>query len=112
MTHHRSGGVEHQQHLEDVLAVYYEARANGLVPDRRILLDRFPQLATDLNEFFTFQDQVCRIAEPVRAMIRGRGEDIDARKLPEPTSPPVRSIHPVRRLWRSARGRLRSSHEA
>jgi hypothetical protein len=42
MTHHRSGEVAHEQHLEDVLAAYYEAAANGLVPDRRILLDRFP----------------------------------------------------------------------
>jgi eukaryotic-like serine/threonine-protein kinase len=100
MTHHRSGEVAHQQHLEDVLAAYYEARAKGLIPDRRILLDRYPELATDLNEFFTFQDQVCRIAEPLRATIRGRGEDIDAWKLPEPTSASVRSIdsnpfHPI-----------------
>ena len=56
-----------EQRLQDVLAGFYEAGEKGRQPDRQELLDRHPELAADLIEFFAIQEQIHRVAEPFRA---------------------------------------------
>jgi hypothetical protein len=53
--------------LHQVLAGSYEADETGEAPDRRILIERHPDLAADLAEFFEAQDRVHELAAPFRA---------------------------------------------
>jgi WD40 repeat protein len=69
MTEDSSGDRIRDQELHDVLAGYYEAAEKGDDPDRRILLDRHPELAAELADFFAVQDGVRQIAEPFRAVV-------------------------------------------
>jgi WD40 repeat protein len=45
-------------HFEEVLAAYLEAADAGWAPDRRLLLERYPQLRTELEGYFAAQDRV------------------------------------------------------
>ena len=63
-----------EQKLHDVLAAYFEAAENGDDPDRRILLDRHPELAAELADYFAVQDEVHHMAVPLRAMVSKRPE--------------------------------------
>jgi eukaryotic-like serine/threonine-protein kinase len=69
MTEDSSGVRSRDQKLHDVLAGYYEAAEKGDDPDRRALLDRHPELAAELADFFAVQDGVRQIAEPFRAVV-------------------------------------------
>jgi eukaryotic-like serine/threonine-protein kinase len=64
-------GVERSrdEKLHEVLAAYYEAAEKGDDPDRRILLDRHPELAAELADFFAVQDEVNHLASPLRATV-------------------------------------------
>ncbi len=42
--------------LDDVLSGYPGAAAEGLVPDRRILRAKYPELASEVDAFFGDQD--------------------------------------------------------
>jgi len=55
-----------EERLHEVLVAYYEAAEDGDGLDRRALLDRHPELAADLADYFAVQDQLHRLAEPLR----------------------------------------------
>jgi eukaryotic-like serine/threonine-protein kinase len=81
VTEDPSDDCSREQELHDVLAGYYEAAEKGDDPDRRILLDRHPQLAAELADFFAVQDEVHHMAIPLRAMVSVGGEDGDQSEL-------------------------------
>jgi eukaryotic-like serine/threonine-protein kinase len=62
---------ERERRLEEVLAAYVRAVEAGAAPEREELLARHPDLAGELREFFTNQDAMRQLAEPMRAVIRG-----------------------------------------
>ncbi len=52
--------------LDDVLARYLEAEDAGAAPERREWIERYPQFADELALFFGNQDEVSRVAAPLR----------------------------------------------
>ena len=69
MTEDSAGGRSREEQLHDVLAAYYEAAEKGDDPDRQILIDRHPELAAELADFFAIQDEVHHMAVPLRAIV-------------------------------------------
>ncbi len=65
MTNVPNGDGSREEKLHEVLAAYYEAAERGDDLDRRILLDRHP----DLADYFVVQDKVHRLAAPHRATV-------------------------------------------
>ena len=56
-----------EQRLQDVLVAYMEADDAGWAPDCVALSSLYPDLATDLNNFFAFQAKVIALANPLHA---------------------------------------------
>jgi predicted Ser/Thr protein kinase len=56
---------ERRRHFEAVLGAYFEALEAGLAPDRQQLLERHPDLAAELAEFFAEQDRFQRLVAPL-----------------------------------------------
>ena len=54
--------------LSVVIAAYLRAVDAGKQPDRGRLLAQFPHLSQELAEFFAAQDQVVKMAQPLRAV--------------------------------------------
>jgi serine/threonine-protein kinase len=54
------------QRLQSILASYFEAAERGAAPERRVLLDRYPELANALADFFAVQDRVWELVAPFR----------------------------------------------
>jgi WD40 repeat protein len=52
--------------LDEVLGNYLQTIDQGSAPDRTQLLEKYPQFANELQEFFADQDKVCRWTEPLR----------------------------------------------
>src|SRR6516165_3373504 len=57
---------EERSRFEAVLGAYFEALDAGQSPDRRELLARHPDLASELAEFFAEQDRFHRLVAPLR----------------------------------------------
>jgi WD40 repeat protein len=55
--------------LERVLADYLHAVEAGAAPDRVALLQKYPELAADLQSFFRNRDAMERIAEPIKEQV-------------------------------------------
>ncbi len=81
MTEDPSGDNSRDQKLHNVLAAYYEAAEKGDDPDRRALIDRHPELATELADFFAVQDEVHHMAIPLRAVVSDGRNGCDQSKL-------------------------------
>jgi serine/threonine-protein kinase len=54
------------ERLAVVLADYLAAADGGDPPDRRAWIDRYPELAAELTDFFAAHDEVDRVAAPLR----------------------------------------------
>jgi eukaryotic-like serine/threonine-protein kinase len=57
---------DREQRLAEILLTYVEAAEAGQAPDRRELLSRHPEFATELAEFFAGRDEVEQLAAPLR----------------------------------------------
>jgi serine/threonine protein kinase/Flp pilus assembly protein TadD len=64
---------EREQLLDEVVTNYFRAVGAGQTPDRQELLNRYPDLAAELNEFFADQDQVQELAAPLRSIAPAPG---------------------------------------
>lgn len=54
-----------EDRLNEVLLAYLEDAQNGQSPDRKRLLERYPEFASELSEFFAGRDQLDRIVSPL-----------------------------------------------
>ena len=64
--------AEHEQQLESVIADFIRACDVGEVPNRQAILERHPDLADELRDFFAQRDRMNQFAGP----IRGFGDDL------------------------------------
>ena len=67
MTDGREPSASRNLRLDEVIAAYLEATATGNSPDRQELLDRHPDLATDLVAFFAGHDRMRAVSTPLDA---------------------------------------------
>ena len=58
--------ADRDQQLEAVIADYIRACESGLSPDRREILERHPEQADELRQFFGQRDRMNQMAEPIR----------------------------------------------
>src|SRR4029453_18187451 len=65
--------ADREQRLDEVLTAYLEAQECGWAPAREHLLACYPQLADDLERFFSTEARVERVAAPWRICCRIRG---------------------------------------
>jgi hypothetical protein len=66
MTEPPTNPSSREDQVNALLAAYLDAAAAGRPPDRQELLARHPDLAAELTAFFAEDDQVRRLAEPLR----------------------------------------------
>jgi hypothetical protein len=55
--------------LAEIIAAYLQAVEEGQAPSREELLDRHPDLAPELTEFFADHDQFKRVMSPFRGAV-------------------------------------------
>src|SRR5206468_4225289 len=66
---------ERERRLDEVVTAYLKDAERGGAPNQQELLARYPDLAADLAVFFAAQEQVGRLAAPLRALVPGAGRD-------------------------------------
>jgi serine/threonine-protein kinase len=59
---------DREQQLDEIITAYLKAADAGQPPDRRQLLERYPELAEDLRLFFADQDALDRLTTPLQAV--------------------------------------------
>jgi WD40 repeat protein len=64
---------EREQRWGQVLVACLEAMENGSGPDRRGLLARYPEFASELEEFFAQREQVGQAVTPLATVLRASG---------------------------------------
>jgi WD40 repeat protein/predicted Ser/Thr protein kinase len=80
--------AERCRRFESVLGAYFEALDAGQSPDRQELIDRHPDLADDLAEFFAAQHRFNSLASPLRVVARAaQGRLLTACQGPDRTEP-------------------------
>jgi WD40 repeat protein len=67
MSDDRTDATGTEGRLHEVMAAYVEAVETGQEPDRREILARHPELASELETFFADHDRLRRLASPLRA---------------------------------------------
>ena len=84
---------DREQLLDEVLAGYLAAVKDGTAPPQQDLLNRHPELASDLVSFFADRDHFARLATPLRSLV-----------IQEDASPPPRDLEDYELLEEIARG--------
>jgi hypothetical protein len=59
---------ERSQRLDEVVTAYLKAVEAGQAPDQAAWLARYPEFAAELQAFFAAQDEVVRLAGPLRSL--------------------------------------------
>jgi eukaryotic-like serine/threonine-protein kinase len=80
MTNLNGKSVARDELLDEVVVAYLEAVESGEVPDAREWQDRYPQLASELADFFADHEDVNRMTAPLRKTAhspRARAEDLN-----------------------------------
>src|SRR5258707_3847039 len=61
---------EPDQRLEALIAEFFQARELGRPTDRKVLLSRYPELGSELEQFFAGHDYLSDWARPVREAVQ------------------------------------------
>src|SRR6266487_4284376 len=87
--------TDREQRLNAVLLAYVEAVEAGHSPDRQLLLALYPDLASELSEFFEGRDQVEDMSAPIRDFSRSGlvRAALQISKAPQPRSSPLTTHH-------------------
>ena len=77
---------DREQRLDEVVTAYLRALASGQVPDRQEWLARHPDLREDLADFLAAQEEMNRLAGPLREVVRAaatlsQGADVTPGRL-------------------------------
>ncbi|MBC8869421.1 MAG: hypothetical protein H8E44_08390 [Planctomycetes bacterium] len=72
------------ERLNEIIAEYLRAAEVGEAPDRRELLDRYPDLEGELAAFLADHDKIEELAKPAESVGEAKGESpgLDAPTLP------------------------------
>jgi tetratricopeptide (TPR) repeat protein/tRNA A-37 threonylcarbamoyl transferase component Bud32 len=81
--------LEREQRLDEAVTSYLEAAESGREPDPEEWLSRYPELTTELREFFADQDRVVRLTAPLRAVAQAA---YGSTPRPGDTPPPASGI--------------------
>src|SRR5262245_58347224 len=88
--------IEGDDRLTDILLGYLEAADGGGTPDRGHLLASHPELAAQLREFFAGEDQLERLAEPLRTLAGTPGTAAPGRnETRSPNAVEAAPVHPA-----------------
>jgi eukaryotic-like serine/threonine-protein kinase len=83
MSEEYAAASEREQRFNDVVAAYLDAVEEGRPADQQELLARHPDLAPELQLFFDEQEELARLAAPLRAVAQAIA------RSPPPTGPPL-----------------------
>jgi 2-oxo-4-hydroxy-4-carboxy--5-ureidoimidazoline (OHCU) decarboxylase len=74
MAERANGSESREERVNAILAEYLDAAAVGKAPDRAELLARHPDLAAELASILAEDEQVRKMAEPLRSAIPAPAE--------------------------------------
>jgi serine/threonine protein kinase len=108
MTNDMAGAPDRESQLHAALLAYVEARQAGREPDRRQLVAAHPDFKVELEEFFAGDDEVERLAGPLRACEGG----VLQRSIPNEVAPDIGNLGDFRLLREIGRGGMGVVYEA